>query len=363
MTKIKVLFLAANPKGTKHLALDEEIREITRKIQLSEGRDILDVVSAWAVRPDDLLQSLNQYKPQIVHFSGHGSHAGEIILVDNNSDAKPVSPHALKALFTTLKDNIQIVVLNACYSRIQGEAINEVINYVIGMNKAIGDIAAIVFAASFYRALGFNRTIKEAFDQAKTALLLEGIPEENTPELLIRRGVSPHKKISPAASQPKAKQKKPEGTEKTGDEVIDNVLTKLRALADNVTDAERVAALAPLFERAAFQGHQISNWNYFLYAVCRTRLLLNSEISNFDSPLIKAGFREVAKEMLALEDGTALLYGAGFSLPGHIKEFIHSSEQFINKLPPQVKEPDTNFLKARANELAKLRKSLREIIR
>lgn len=198
MNKIKTLFLAANPKQTNQLALDEEIREITQKIRMSEGRDLLDVISSWAVRPDDLLQYLNEYKPQIVHFSGHGSSNGELILVDNIGNAKPVSPEALKALFITLKDNIQIVILNACYSRIQGEAINEVIDYVVGMNKAIGDEAAIVFAASFYRALGFNRTVQEAFDQAKTALLLEGISEEKTPELLVKTGVSSSRKLTSA---------------------------------------------------------------------------------------------------------------------------------------------------------------------
>ncbi|MEM6402651.1 MAG: CHAT domain-containing protein [Cyanobacteria bacterium P01_D01_bin.116] len=195
MTTIKTLFLAANPKGTTHLALDNEIREITHKIRLAENRDILDVVSTWAVRPDDLLQYLNQHTPQIVHFSGHGSAQGEIILVDNNGSAKPVSSSALKALFTTLKDNIKIVVLNACYSQIQGKAINEVIDYVVGMNAAIGDEAATIFAASFYRALGFNRTIQEAFDQAITALLLEGIPEDQTPKLLIKEGVSANIRI------------------------------------------------------------------------------------------------------------------------------------------------------------------------
>ena len=45
----------------------------------------------------------------------------------------------------------------------------------------IGDDAAITFAASFYRAIGFGRTIQEAFDQGRTALMLEGIPEERTP--------------------------------------------------------------------------------------------------------------------------------------------------------------------------------------
>ena len=195
MNSIKVLFLAANPRQTSTLALDEEIREITQKIRLSDGRNALNIISTWAVRPDDLLQYLNEHKPQVVHFSGHGSSSGEIILVDNNGNAKAVTPHALKALFSTLKDNIGIVVLNACYSKIQGQAINELIDFVIGMDTAIGDQAAIVFAASFYRALGFNRTIQEAFDQAKTAIMLEGISEEDTPMLLVRGGADPNRRI------------------------------------------------------------------------------------------------------------------------------------------------------------------------
>jgi len=145
----------------------------------------------WATRPDDLLQALNQFHPHIVHFSGHGSPTGEIILVDNIGNPKPVTAQALKALFTTLKDNIHIVILNACYSKIQAKAIAEVIDCVIGMNIAIGDRAATIFAASFYRAIGFGRSVKEAFDQGVTALLLEGIPEQNTPELLLKSGINP----------------------------------------------------------------------------------------------------------------------------------------------------------------------------
>jgi hypothetical protein len=94
-------------------------------------------------------------------------------------------------LLTTLKDNIRIVVLNACYSRPQAEAIVETIDCAAGMKKAIGDDAAIVFASSFYRALGFGRSVQEAFDQGRTALLLNGIPEANTPDLLVRNGVDP----------------------------------------------------------------------------------------------------------------------------------------------------------------------------
>ena len=80
MDKVKILFLAANPKNTPTLQLDEEIRAITQKIRSSEYRDSLELISAWAVRADDLLQVFNEHKPHIVHFSGHGSSEGEIIL-------------------------------------------------------------------------------------------------------------------------------------------------------------------------------------------------------------------------------------------------------------------------------------------
>lgn len=202
MNKITVLWLAANPSSTQKLRLDEEMRAIAEKVYASEFRERLELQSGWAVRPDDLLQLLNRYKPHILHFSGHGSHAGELILVANNGSPKPIDTWTIKSLFMALKDNIQVVILNACYSRTQAEAIIEVINCAIGMNDSIGDQAAITFAASFYRALGFGRSVQQAFDQGKVALLLEGIPEEDTPELLVKNGIDPSQIILVSPTNP-----------------------------------------------------------------------------------------------------------------------------------------------------------------
>ena len=185
------LLFAANPKGTARLALDEEVREIETKIRAAEHRDTLKLISKWAVRPDDLLQALNQYNARIVHFSGHGSPSDEIILTNDQGEAKPVSKAALSSLFKTLRGDVRLVILNACFSQTQAEAIAEHIDCTIGMSKAIGDKAAIKFAASVYRAIGFGKSVQDAFDQGITAILLEGIPEENTPQLLCRKGVDP----------------------------------------------------------------------------------------------------------------------------------------------------------------------------
>jgi hypothetical protein len=191
MKRIKVLFLAANPVGKNRLSLDNEIHEVTDKIRAAEHRDAIELISCWATQPDDLLQAFNQHKPEIVHFSGHGNQAGEILLTDEKNTPKPVSPAALKALFETLKDNIRVVIINACYSCIPTDDIRNVVDCVIGMNSAISDRAAIVFAASFYRAIGFGRSVQEAFQQGRVSLMLEGIPEENTPELMCKKGIDP----------------------------------------------------------------------------------------------------------------------------------------------------------------------------
>ena len=110
MQKVTVLFLAANPKSTARLAVDEEMHAITQKVRASEYRDALVFESDWAVRRDDLLQLLNQHHPQIVHFSGHGSSAG-LVLAGEQGEARMVSTRALQQLFTTLKGNIRLVFL------------------------------------------------------------------------------------------------------------------------------------------------------------------------------------------------------------------------------------------------------------
>lgn len=191
MNKVKILFLAANPLDQDRLALDEEIRAISQKLRASKSRDQVEVESAWGVRTDDLLQLLNEHKPHIVHFSGHGSKKGEILLLDAGGGSQSVSNEALKALFTTLKDNIRVIVLNACSSEQQAKALTDVIDCAISMETEITDTAAISFASSFYRALGFGRSVKDAFDQGVVALLLERSHEDHTPRLLVKDGVDP----------------------------------------------------------------------------------------------------------------------------------------------------------------------------
>lgn len=188
MTPITMLVLASNPLLTDRLTIDAEVRAITERVQLSSGRDRLRIETAWAVRRADLLHHLNLHMPEIVHFSGHGTEAGEIILEGDDGGEAAVSADALTAIFKTFKDRVRLVVLNACYSRMQGAAINRNIDFVIGMNTEVGDESAITFAAALYQAIGFGRSVRDAFEQAVASLILHETGEHETPELLVRDG-------------------------------------------------------------------------------------------------------------------------------------------------------------------------------
>jgi hypothetical protein len=180
----RILFLAANPKDDPSKRLGEEIRTIEERIRLSKMRDLFDVKHQLALRSSDLQWALLQYKPEIVHFAGLGTVAGEIILEDDFGKSLPVSAKAMGHLFSVLKDRVRCVVINACYSISQARAIVEHVDCVVGMTRVVNDRAAIWFAAAFYQALGFGRSIKTAFDLACNQLQLEGLDQDVSPALL-----------------------------------------------------------------------------------------------------------------------------------------------------------------------------------
>jgi Tfp pilus assembly protein PilF len=189
--KVKILFLAANPIDVvTRLRIDKEIREISQKIRWGTLRDQLQLVSEWAVRADDLQEMLMRHQPDIVHFSGHSSPSSGIMLEDEDGTRKVVNREALADLFRILKGNIRVVVLNACYAKDQAQALAMSIDFTIGMNAAIEDKDATIFAAHFYQSLAFGYSVKDAFDLAVNQLKLVGSDVAHVPELLERRGAN-----------------------------------------------------------------------------------------------------------------------------------------------------------------------------
>jgi len=208
-----ILFLASNPNGTGRLRLDIEAKKVEQVLERARKRDDFKLVTKWAVTDVDLLDALLDYEPEIVHFSGHGTGTGNsahmrdlglpegshpegsaeggLAFENESGQVLQITGQALARLFELCASHVRCVVLNACYSKVQANAIVQHIDYVIGMNKAVGDEAAIRFAAGFYAALLAGRPYDLAFKFGCTAIDLRGIPEHLTPVLKKRQNLDP----------------------------------------------------------------------------------------------------------------------------------------------------------------------------
>jgi hypothetical protein len=192
----KILILSANPIDTARLRLDEQVREIEEGLRRSKCRDQFEIKSKWAVRLKDIRRALLDYEPQIVHFCGYGEEDG-LKVEDEKGNTVLVPPHALSGLFELFAKQIECVLLNACYSEKQANAMSQHISYVIGMSHSIRSETAIEFAVGFYDGLGAGKPVEEAFKFGRNAIQLYNIPGHLAPLLLVKKPVSPPPPIPP----------------------------------------------------------------------------------------------------------------------------------------------------------------------
>jgi internalin A len=183
-SKIKILMLTANPAETTKLNLAKEHSKIVKKLQNQQSK--FDLLTYDAVDRTGFKEITETNKPDILHFSGHGEKGGEyggiIVQNEDNNGYEMISPQKLKALFGYFKKKfiIEAVVLNACFSQEQAEAIGQTVTYVVGTTKKIEDEHAISFSTGFYFYLANAASnISDAFESGRMEAILAGASESD----------------------------------------------------------------------------------------------------------------------------------------------------------------------------------------
>lgn len=188
--RVRILFLSANPLPTGRILVDAEEREISERLQEGPFRDNFEIYKHTAIQPMDLQKLLLQHQPHIVHFCGHGHKTEKIILGGAPGRPTTVDKRGLTQVFSLYNHHVRLVVLNACYTNNLARSITKAVDYAVGTGKGIGDKAGVAFAGALYRALGFGKSIKEAFASAKAELCLTRMPRAQGHELFMREGLS-----------------------------------------------------------------------------------------------------------------------------------------------------------------------------
>jgi hypothetical protein len=194
---LNALYLAANPDPKNPLQVDMEVRRVQEAIRGSLFRDNISVQYKPAADLISLIDGLNDYNPQIVHFSGHGSEGG--IVLDAGKPGKPSLKHLsfdslVKALAATDAPP-SVVVLNSCKSASAAKALLSAARIVITMRESVTDLAATAFATRFYAAIASGQSVAAAFAQGQVAVEYASIAESYAPQLMSASGVDPRKII------------------------------------------------------------------------------------------------------------------------------------------------------------------------
>ena len=195
--KFKVLFLAAQPDAWSQMDLKVEAnRLISRANEFDNSMTPVpfQVIPVFAESWNQVVDSLLQHDPEVVHFAGHGAN-GAIVLNDENDAYSQITPTQLRELFEVYESQknkrIRLVVLNVCESKPVAEEIRHAVDCAIGMRTRISDHGAIEFAARFYERLGSQSSVKDAFDMARIVLDGNNEIEEKIPDLQYAPGINP----------------------------------------------------------------------------------------------------------------------------------------------------------------------------
>jgi len=209
VARATMLVLKANPQGVmsvqEGLRIEQEIKEI--KAVLRENHDVVDLREEGAVRLRDLSAYLLRHRPVLLHFSGHGTEEGELVLEKYTSleelRAAVHSPIGLAAgadyieyaviarILAEYRATLRCVVLNASSTERLAEAICAEIPCAIGMRGPVNDFLAIRFAEIFYRALTIGESVGLAFRKARNDILSHRNARAETFQLKSKTGVNP----------------------------------------------------------------------------------------------------------------------------------------------------------------------------
>ena len=205
--RVRILVVAANPLGSSPLQLDQEVKTIQEALRRSRKRDNFVVEYRLAATPSELRRALLDVEPHVLHFSGHGAGEQGLLFVSDESasafyrsdsgevrsraaninEIKFVPAQPLANLLQLCEDHLECVVLNACYSDVQGNAISVNIPYMIGMRDVVEDRVAIKFSQGFYDAIGAGKSYEKAFEWGKVAIEFDLADGEAAKILILRK--------------------------------------------------------------------------------------------------------------------------------------------------------------------------------
>lgn len=190
--KLRILMLGASSEG--ELRVGREQKRIRAAVESALHRDLVELDVRPAATTEDLLDGIAQFRPHVVHFSGHSS--ADLIVFEDELDEPHegviVTASAFARAVRATDTPPLLVLLNSCRSAAQVDAlVDSVAPFAIGMADSIEDADAITYAARFYASIANGQSIASAHAAGQAALDLAGLDSAELPTLAWASDVDP----------------------------------------------------------------------------------------------------------------------------------------------------------------------------
>jgi len=193
--RLRIAFLATNPDAAHALRTDIEMRDVAQAIRKTNYRDAVDTRYIPAARLGDLLDALNEFRPNIIHFSGHGG--GQTLLFDNEAvyddGGEEIDFGLINDVVSATDEMPILLVFNACDTLNGADIFLQNVNAVVAMSDSIDDAAAVFFATRFYSAIANGQSVGTALKQGKLILKAAKFADADLPTALCKSGVDINK--------------------------------------------------------------------------------------------------------------------------------------------------------------------------
>jgi len=179
--QLRVLVMAASPRGFETLDIDAELRQIKDRLAGCADRVAVQFVDGETL--DDLRTALTTFDPHVFHFIGHGQwddsdRDGAVVFSDRHGGPHPITGRDLGVLLN--RPGLRLVLFNSCngartsqhdrFAGVAGSLVAQGVPASIGMQYPVEDQSAASFGSEFLAALIATGSIDQALTDARTKI-------------------------------------------------------------------------------------------------------------------------------------------------------------------------------------------------
>jgi hypothetical protein len=180
---LRLLLASAAPADLPALDFAAERKNLEDALADESAKGWISLEFLEHAKRDTLREKLTQFRPHVLHFSGHGKFKEDqsaLAFEDQYGDTDSITPEAAAILFGGLPD-LRLIVLNACETAIDSttQPLTGIapkilqrtgLPAVVAMQAPILDKAAIAFTRAFYNQLASGQTIDDAMREGRLAI-------------------------------------------------------------------------------------------------------------------------------------------------------------------------------------------------